>query len=112
MSCAPSFGLRTWLQAELHRRGWEPVCHALSARGGRLERVLEECLYLPLLWRYASWRRQQPRDLTERERLVFLELQTATRVSEQLHRHLRALAGEYHGSWNRLQWGEGDRGRA
>lgn len=93
--------LRQWLAAELHRRGWEPVAHALSSRGARLETVLHQCLYIPLLWRFTGWRRQQLPDLHERERVHFFELESAGRLAGQLHRHLRALADEYHASWRR-----------
>jgi len=88
--------LQQWLSAEIHRTGWEPVADALGARGVRLENVLHECLCLPLLWRFACWRRQQATAVPERERLRFFELDSVGRLAEQLHRHLRALACEYH----------------
>lgn len=98
---ALEMNLRQWLAAELHRSGWISVAQILSARGARMEQVLHECLYIPLLWRFTGWRRQQAYALPGRERVRFFELETVGRLSEQLHRHLRALAREYHVSWRR-----------
>ena len=94
-------GLRSWLQAELHRSGWRPACRILAAQGEDLEGELRRFLYLPLLWRFVRWRRQQPLELTERRRTEFLELQLARPLPAQLHRHLRALTEEYYISWQR-----------
>jgi len=90
--------LREWLGAELHRCGWQPVVHALAARGARIEPVLRDCLFLHLLWRFASWRRQQPADLPRRELVRFFEWQSLRRMPDQLQRHLQALAWAYHTS--------------
>ncbi|MBK1736265.1 hypothetical protein CKO15_13550 [Halorhodospira abdelmalekii] len=95
--------LRCWLQAELHRCGWHPVCRTLAGQGQRLEHELHRCLYIPLLWRFVRWRRQQPLALEERRRLEFQELQLASPMPRQLHLHLRALSNEYHVSWKLMQ---------
>lgn len=97
--------LHHWLGAELHRRGWESVVHALAARGARIETILIECLSIPLLWRFTCWRRQKPGQLDARERARFLELESVGRLDEQLHRHLRALSSEYYATCRRLSEG-------
>lgn len=88
--------LHAWLQAEIDRRGLQPVVEALSSKGCGLAETLERCLEVRLLWRYVRWRRQQPRDLGQPALIRFFELTAVVTLPEQLQRHLDALAWEYH----------------
>ncbi len=88
--------LHAWLQAELDRQGFRPVLQAVASQGGDLTRILQECLALPLHWAYVRWRHQQPSQLEDRALIGFFELQSVAPLPNQLHRHLAALAHEYH----------------
>ncbi|BAU58768.1 hypothetical protein HH1059_20610 [Halorhodospira halochloris] len=99
---ALSRDLRSWLQAEIHRRGWNSVCRVLAAQGEDLESELYRCLYIPLLWRFVRWRRQQSLEISEYKRLEFVELQLANPIPRQLYRHLHALTEEYYVSWHKM----------
>lgn len=87
--------LHAWLQAEIDRRGLQPVVETLSSKGCGLVEVLERCLEVRLLWRYVRWRRLQPRDLEHPALIRFFELTAAVTLPEQLQRHLDALSWEY-----------------
>ncbi|WP_435101146.1 hypothetical protein [Arhodomonas sp. AD133] len=95
--------LHAWLQAEINDQGLHPIVRALAARGGDIVTVLRECLGLTSSWAYVRWRRQQLQPLTDGEQTRFFELHAANALPEQLQRHLRALASEYHTSWHRLR---------
>lgn len=92
--------LYAWLQSQLHVKGLYPLVNALAAKGENLARELWQCLSLPLTWRYVRWRRLQPIAQSNEEITRFLELSAAGHLSHQLERHIRALASEYHTSWN------------
>ncbi|MFB4203571.1 hypothetical protein KBTX_03421 [wastewater metagenome] len=99
--------LHAWIQAELARQGLQPVVRALAEHGGDLLRTLHQCLSLTSCWAYVRWRREQPRHVTDRELTRFFELRTVAALPRQLDRHLRALAHEYHSSWNRIEGASG-----
>lgn len=95
--------LQAWLQAELNRQGYHPIVRSLAGHGGDLIAVLRECLSLPNCWAYIRWRREQPEVISRQELIRFFELRTVSALPEQLNRHMRALAGEYNSSWNRIR---------
>lgn len=90
--------LRAWLQAQLYQRGLQPVVRELALKGCELATVLEQCLGVTLLWAYVRWRKEQGREVGRRRLLELLELQAAAPLSDQLQRHLAALAAEYQAS--------------
>lgn len=94
--------LRAWLQHEILRQGMQCVAHALGGKGADLMEVLWQCLSLTTTWAYVRWRREQQEAPGDRELVRFFELRAAVALPEQLGRHMRALAGEYHTSWRLL----------
>lgn len=87
--------LHAWVQHELLRQGLQPVVRALSERGADLPTVLRDCLMLSLVWRYVTWRRQQPRGIERVELIRLFERHAAASLPSQFNRHIRALASEY-----------------
>lgn len=94
--------LQAWIQAELNRQGYHVIVRSLAGRGGDLIDVLRQCLSLPNCWAYVRWRRTQPNAISRCEIIRFFELRSVSALPEQLNRHMRALAGEYNSSSNRI----------